>query len=1006
MTSTFRPPPREPLVPSLRIVDPDGVTMVSEPLEAPSSTVSTPAAVADQLAALVDEADLADQQIKARIRARLYGGTYEPLKIGHLTVLHKVGSGGMGAVYAAYDDQLDRKVALKLLHSAQAKDERAMARLLREAQALAQLSHPNLVPVFEAGRFDAQVYLVMELVDGVTMRQWLDQQRRPWTQILTHWLDVGRALVAVHAAKLVHRDVKPSNVVVGFDGRPRLVDFGLARPTEGQISASTVPDDRDGASGDTPAPSTMPSAVAGTPAYMPPEVLSGAAPDAHADQYSLCVSIYESLYRERPPLYETATPSTPRKATRVPAAVRTVLQRGLRRDPNERYPSVAMLVTALERAAGRPWRTRSAWGMALVAAASIGGLSAHAIAPVAATNPCATAGEQIEATWSPARRAAVAQAFAATDLPYATALTEGITEQLDAYAAAWSDADLRICEAMPAQQDRPDVVVRRRRCLDRQHGEFGALVHRLGQIDADTALTAASAVARLRVPDDCTLPSLAASGFPPLRADQRAVGEQLHATLATLDVGLAFDPWKQTVAQAEEVLGQAETLDDPRLVAEASLLLGQALLRRRDPSAREHLDRADNLAEAHGDLLTKESARHQLDQLATDVGGDLPAAWRALERYEATVDALGRRPHHVLRAHTDRARVLLMAGRPRAAERELQAALTTADEVGRLADRPRVNALTLLAMAQSMQGRKREALQTYADARSVDTQWGIELLDPAGRRLIPGRIDHHQGHALALAGELERADTHLRRALQTAQRQYGSDSLPVAETLVALVDLEVRRGNTAQAEAHATRADAIMRRWLDPRHERRSQVLSAIGAVAFDQGRYGDALEAFEQMLEIELAIRVPNSFSVAVAHNNVGEALVLLERPERAREHLSLALGGLRTHLPPDHVQLAFPLKALALIDLAAEDFDTAATRLERALALHQGDGHHAVELARTQWALARARAGQGRRSQAQRLASAALAGYQALGPGAGESLRAETNTVAAWLDDFHSPR
>src|SRR3954453_18295126 len=151
--------------------------------------------------------------------------------VGRYVVLERIGSGGMGVVYAAYDPELDRKVALKLLRPdrAGAVGEAAL-RLQREAQAIARLSDPHVVAVYDAGTLGEQVFVAMEFVEGRTLREWLKAEPRSWSEILKAFLAAGRGLAAAHDAGLVHRDFKPDNVLLGGDGRVKVADFGLARP--------------------------------------------------------------------------------------------------------------------------------------------------------------------------------------------------------------------------------------------------------------------------------------------------------------------------------------------------------------------------------------------------------------------------------------------------------------------------------------------------------------------------------------------------------------------------------------------------------------------------------------------------------------------------------------------------------------------------------------------------------------------------------------------------------
>ena len=145
-------------------------------------------------------------------------------RIGQYTVLRRLGEGGMGEVFAAYDEGLDRKVAIKILRSNLRRGAEAAARMLREAQALARLSHPNVVQVYEIGKADGQTFIAMEHIAGQDGRAWLGARQRRWQETLAVFVQAGQGLAAAHRAGLVHRDFKPENILIGADGRVCVVD--------------------------------------------------------------------------------------------------------------------------------------------------------------------------------------------------------------------------------------------------------------------------------------------------------------------------------------------------------------------------------------------------------------------------------------------------------------------------------------------------------------------------------------------------------------------------------------------------------------------------------------------------------------------------------------------------------------------------------------------------------------------------------------------------------------
>lgn len=305
-------------------------------------------------------------------------------RVGRYVVLEEVGSGAMGTVYAAFDPDLDRRVALKMLRSRSTTEE-LRARLLREAKAMARITHPDVITVYDVGTRGARLFVAMEFVKGGTLRAWTTPDRG-WRAILDKYVRAGRGLAFAHAAGVIHRDFKPDNVLVGADDRVRVTDFGLARALEEEAGAErSFP-----ATGtDTAAlhdTLTRTGAIVGTPAYMAPEQFVGAAATPSSDMFSFCVSLYEALYGERPFRGQSVAALRKSVATgkvqpssrgpRVPARIRRVLLRGLRAVPQERHPSMAALLDALE-AASRPVAPPALVG-AVVVLAAVGAWRAYA----------------------------------------------------------------------------------------------------------------------------------------------------------------------------------------------------------------------------------------------------------------------------------------------------------------------------------------------------------------------------------------------------------------------------------------------------------------------------------------------------------------------------------------------------------------------------------------------------------------------------------------------------
>lgn len=321
-----------------------------------------------------------------------------PKTIGRLTLAETLGVGGMGVVIAAYDEALGRRVAVKLIRdraSGQAVSDDERRRLLREARSMAQLSHPNVVEVYDAGTIDGHVYLSMELVKGQTLKQWLASAPRSCDEILAVFSQAGRGLAAAHGQALVHRDFKPSNVLVADDGRVLVTDFGLARTVGRRISMAATGPSASLLSSMSEVQTTITASdcAVGTPAYMPPEQhVRGVEADARADQFAFCAALYEALYQVQPfggttmpEIYfakqQGALQRPGAKARPLPRAVRRAIMRGLEAEPNARWPSMDALLQRLRPGRRTLARRHLAWaaGLAVVMVAQMLGSIVPAI---------------------------------------------------------------------------------------------------------------------------------------------------------------------------------------------------------------------------------------------------------------------------------------------------------------------------------------------------------------------------------------------------------------------------------------------------------------------------------------------------------------------------------------------------------------------------------------------------------------------------------------------------
>jgi len=429
-------------------------------------------------------------------------------RVGRYVLLERLGAGAMGVVFAAHDPELDRKVAVKLLRgdasepirdaaTASTEASRGVGFLMREAQAMARLAHPNVVAVHDVGWFDDRVFLAMELVDGQTLAQWLAAERRPLRDVVAMFVAAGHGLAAAHAAGLVHRDFKPENVLIGKDGRVRVTDFGLAHQAEQPPEP--------GAAIGTADPRRTARLLAGTPFYMAPEQLTRDSVDARTDQFSFCVALYAALTGKHPFPASGRAQGLPaaRPGDAVPSWLWRALRPGLAVDREQRYPGMAPLLSRLERGP----RRRTWIAAALAVAAIAGGIAvvAERGAALDAAGPgCDGAERLLAGIWDPGRARVVEAAFRATGRADAATAFASASLLLDQYAGLWTGMRTGACQrALSGSQSQASLRLRVA-CLDARLAELGLLTERLAAADAKLVEGAVLAVEGLGTLDICT----------------------------------------------------------------------------------------------------------------------------------------------------------------------------------------------------------------------------------------------------------------------------------------------------------------------------------------------------------------------------------------------------------------------------------------------------------------------------------------------------------------------
>ncbi|PCC74269.1 Serine/threonine protein kinase [Nannocystis exedens] len=437
------------------------------------------------------------RRMLAAVRRGLFGKSVPEVHVGRFALRRQLGCGGMGVVYEAWDPELGRAVAVKVLRprSDAARSPEHRARLELEARAMARLQHPNVLTVYEVGEADGRTFVAMELATGGTLRAWLATPRS-WRAVVERFVEAGRGLAAAHTAGLVHRDFKPENVFM-HGHTARVGDFGLARQ-----DGSDEPTDPEPLQAGVDPRWTRTGTTLGTPAYMAPEQWERATVDARADQFSFCVALYEALYGARPVVAGVPDLGVVAGATAVvpapPRWLRAALERGLQRRPEQRWPTMHALVAELERGLQRG--RRRAW---LAAGLTSLALAVGVVLTGRGRIDCAGEGARVEAHWNAARAAALQAGLAATGVPYAEASGRAVAAILDARAGAWRAARVEACQAWADGARSDSLYARQVACLERRLGEFGATIELLVDADEQVAAGAVEAAAGLRGLERC-----------------------------------------------------------------------------------------------------------------------------------------------------------------------------------------------------------------------------------------------------------------------------------------------------------------------------------------------------------------------------------------------------------------------------------------------------------------------------------------------------------------------
>ncbi len=789
-----------------------------------------------------------------------------PTKIGRYTVLDLLGVGGMGVVCTAYDPKLDRKIALKLLRKRGKKDDRnstGQARLIREAQALAKLSHPNIVTVHDVDKFEGQIYMAMEYVEGCSLDQWMIRGQRAWREVLEVFIHAARGLAAAHAAGITHRDFKPANVLIGNDQRVLVVDFGLAKshddksqdrsgihPKFSESHTPTPPDASDamatirergslmdviGSTRDTKL--TQVGRTVGTPAYMAPEQFLGLPVGPETDQFSFGVALFEALYgylpfpdESRDELIERVTSghvSDPPKDTPVPGWVHRVVLRALQQRPEDRYPSIDGLIAALQ---ADPAKRRRR-GLLVTGAAVLTVLGTYGVIKAVAPDDdvCTGAADRIHGVWDPTRKATVESAFMETNLPYAADGWKRVEQELDARTAAWVVHHTQVCEATNVRREQsPALMDVRMACLERRRGEMRALVEVFQMPDDRVIAEAVNAVQGLEDSQGC-LTLLEDSGGRIDDPVMRERAEEIENMLAQSKARSNSERLQSAIDLAASALERARALGHRSTLARAAVFY--AVLR------------ADNTtdAEAEGvrdELIEAISLAAETKQLELEVEG-----WAKLIVFDG-----------VKRGHPEAGLALnVPAQMAVGAGGDLRSEAMLEQAVGKVLSESQDHEAALVAQMNAL-----EKYEAVGD-REQDT-------------LIAGVLSNI-GAEHAMLGQLDEASLYLERAAKMVEDIYGPHHPLLGTIHTNLGGVLKAKGDNAGARAKYLSATELLKTALPSGHQRTLKAM--LGLAQTEQELDPERAERrFEEVLAVMRAHKQPDWALVASTHNSLGHLL------------------------------------------------------------------------------------------------------------------------------------
>ncbi len=858
--------------------------------------------------------------------------------LGRYVVLETLGAGGMGVVLAAFDPELERKVAVKVLHHAGGDSQSGgdgRGRLLREAQAMAQLEHPNVVSVYDVGTIDGSIFIAMELVAGRTLKAWLKERSRTWSEILDVFLAAADGLIAAHDKGLVHRDFKPENVMVGDDGRVRVMDFGLVRagarrsePTDLRGLAQRQVSDL---------AQTQQGAVMGTPAYMAPEQFAGSDVGPAADQFSYCVSLWEALHGERPfqgsTFVELATAviegrrKAPTRGRGVPRWLSSALDRGMHKEASRRWSSVAELAATLRGGRARIYRRRLSI-VGLVVALGIGSIAVAQLAQHRlAVSSCDEDAQRAPTLWQ-TRANAVTQQLRGDGEDFRVTSADAFAQIAGDWTLRWEAAQRSSCLAQEVEQTMPaDIGQRSNSCLELQLVQMDVLTALIADGDAAASAQAVGLARRWPDPEDCLDVALLRTQQWP-HDDAVPQVADVRRSLRRASLLESAGHYDEAVALAREALAAASALGFEPLRLESLTVLGSALSRAGGYEEAEIVLREAYFGgvRTHSERIAAQAA----STLTFLVGFRMVRSQEGREWGEHGLALLEQQEElGTLREADLRSGIAAthyVAGELDLAEAQYAASLELRQRLLG-ADHPDVaTSLNNLASVELQRGELDRAEELYK--RSLDIskstlgEWHPDVAESLSNLAI---VAYNRGNR----EETLRLDE---QALQIREHSLGRDHPDVAISLSALATTKRELDLVDEAQALESRALEIRTRELGPDHPDLAPTLLNLGDLAQDQRKFDAALSLYARALELQSKGLGEDHPQVAVTKLRIVRIALLQGDLDGAAAALSGVDAVLDQHVAPDDPIRVESALTFAQLSLARGDKASARARLEQA--------------------------------------------------------------------------